>query len=75
MGLWSRLGDGSANFASAQSALFRAGRPRVAARETSTEAICVNEHEPDERDERSKRQGGRNQRTTQLKEIVSFFCV
>ena len=80
MGLWSRLGDGSANFASAQSALFRAGRPRVAVRETSTEAICVDEHEPDHRDERSKRgvrQGGRNQRTTlearsYETEIVSF---
>ena len=41
IGLCSRLGDGSANFASAQSALFSAGSPRVAFRENSTEAIFV----------------------------------
>ena len=48
----------------------------MAARETSTEAICVDEHEPDERDERSKRQGGRNQRTTQVERNRELFlCV
>eukprot|EP00964_Phaeocystis_antarctica_P141011 scaffold105971_cov63-Phaeocystis_antarctica.AAC.6 len=41
IGLCSTLGDFCPNFASAQSALFSAGSPRVAFRETSTEPIFV----------------------------------